>query len=76
MDEKTQAGYFQPFRSFFEEGTGLGAAIVYRLVEEHGGKIAVDSTPGAGTRVRIVLPRRQGAGVALQSRPAPQGAGK
>jgi two-component system sensor histidine kinase PilS (NtrC family) len=74
MDEKARAGYFQPFRSFFEEGTGLGAAIVYRLVEEHGGRIAIDSTAGAGTRVRIVLPRRQGAAVAPA--PASQGAGK
>lgn len=61
MDEKTKQGYFQPFRSFFEEGTGLGAAIVYRLVEEHGGRIAIDSSPGRGTRVRIALPRRRSA---------------
>jgi two-component system sensor histidine kinase PilS (NtrC family) len=57
MDDRAIEGYFQPFRSSFEEGTGLGAAIVYRLVEEHGGKIALESKPGAGTRVRIQLPR-------------------
>jgi two-component system sensor histidine kinase PilS (NtrC family) len=57
MDEREIEGYFQPFRSSFEEGTGLGAAIVYRLVEEHGGKIALESAPGRGTRVRIVMPR-------------------
>jgi two-component system sensor histidine kinase PilS (NtrC family) len=59
MDDAAKRGYFQPFRSFFEEGTGLGAAIVYRLVEEHGGRIGIDSAPGHGTRVRIILPRRR-----------------
>lgn len=59
MDEAAREGYFQPFHSAFGEGTGLGAAIVYRLVQEHGGRIALDSSPGAGTRVRIVLPRSQ-----------------
>jgi len=59
MDEQQQRLYFQPFNSSFAEGTGLGAAIVYRVVEEHGGKIFMESGPGEGTRVRIVLPRRQ-----------------
>jgi two-component system sensor histidine kinase PilS (NtrC family) len=65
MDEREIEAYFQPFRGSFSEGTGLGAAIVYRLVEEHGGRIALESAPGRGTRVRIVLPRgsaRQGDG--------------
>lgn len=57
MDAEALAGYFQPFRSAFQGGTGLGAAIVYRLVEEHGGRIAVESSPGKGTRVSIGLPR-------------------
>jgi len=59
MDERTRDGYFQPFRSAFDEGTGLGAAIVYRLVEEHGGRIDLSSEPGRGTTVQIVVPRRQ-----------------
>jgi len=49
--------YFQPFSSSFDQGTGLGAAIVYRLVEEHGGKIRLDSAAGTGTRVTLTLPR-------------------
>jgi len=57
MDEREQRGYFQPFHSSFGEGTGLGAAIVYRLVQEHGGRIQLDSVPGEGTRVTITLPR-------------------
>ena len=61
MSEQVASGYFQPFRSGFSEGTGLGAAIVYRLVEEHGGRIRVRSAPGEGTAVRLELP---GAGAA------------
>ena len=57
MDERSREGYFQPFRSAFEEGTGLGAAIVYRLVEEHGGRIDLQSQPGRGTTIRIVVPQ-------------------
>ena len=57
MDERARDGYFQPFRSAFEEGTGLGSAIVYRLVEEHGGRIDLESAPGRGTTIRIVVPR-------------------
>jgi signal transduction histidine kinase len=59
MDAQQLEVYFQPFSSSFKTGTGLGAAIVYRLVEEHGGKIRVDSRPGLGTTVRIELPARQ-----------------
>jgi len=58
MDEREVEAYFQPFRGSFDEGTGLGAAIVYRLIEEHGGRIALETAPGRGTRVRILLPRR------------------
>lgn len=58
MSEAEMGGYFQPFRSSFTEGTGLGAAIVYRLVEEHRGRISVESRPGEGTRVAITIPRR------------------
>ncbi len=56
MDEELKERYFQPFSGSFHEGTGLGAAIVYRLVEEHGGKIHLDSAVGEGTRIRITIP--------------------
>ena len=59
MTDSEVENYFQPFQGSFGEGTGLGAAIVYRLVEEHGGRIRLHSAPGRGTRVNIVIPRHQ-----------------
>lgn len=38
------------------KGTGLGMSIVHGIVEEHGGTVRLDSTPGHGTRVIIDLP--------------------
>jgi signal transduction histidine kinase len=37
-------------------GTGLGLPISYRIMQEHGGKISVDSEPGAGATVTLRLP--------------------
>lgn len=38
------------------KGTGLGLSICYKIIEQHGGKISVESTVGQGTRFTIVLP--------------------
>jgi len=38
------------------QGTGLGLAVSYGIVQEHAGRITVDSTPGQGTTFRITLP--------------------
>ena len=38
------------------QGTGLGLAVSYGIVQEHGGHISVDSTPGRGTIFHITLP--------------------
>jgi CheY-like chemotaxis protein len=52
----------QAFDPFFTtkpagEGTGLGLSMAYGTVEDHGGRIELESTPGAGTRGIITLPR-------------------
>lgn len=40
-------------------GTGLGLSITYRIIEEHGGSIHVESTPGEGTTFIVTLPNEQ-----------------
>lgn len=47
---------FEPFYSSGGQGTGLGLAVVHRIVEEHGGTISVESEPGKYTRFFIDLP--------------------
>jgi two-component system sensor histidine kinase PilS (NtrC family) len=48
---------FQPFATAFDGGTGLGMAIVRRLVDEHAGVIDVTTGQGLGTSIEIRLPR-------------------
>jgi len=47
---------FLPFFTTKPAGTGLGMSIVKKIVDLHGGDIAIESAPGRGTRVRISLP--------------------
>jgi two-component system sensor histidine kinase PilS (NtrC family) len=53
-------GIFQPFRSTFEKGTGLGLPVVHRIVTDYHGVIQVSSTVGTGTTVHVRLPHRGG----------------
>jgi two-component system NtrC family sensor kinase len=48
---------FQPFFTTKEDGTGLGLAISYGIIQEHNGRIAVESSVGNGTTFRIYIPR-------------------
>ena len=48
---------FDAFFSTKDEGTGLGLAVVQKIIESHGGIIRVDSQLGQGTEFRVILPK-------------------
>lgn len=58
MDQETFENIFIPFYSKKNSGTGLGMAIVKKIVDGHNGKIHLKSRPGLGTEVMIELPYR------------------
>lgn len=56
MDAEAQARIFEPYFSTKTTGTGLGLTIAKRNVEANGGTIGIESSPGLGTSVSMVLP--------------------
>lgn len=46
----------KPFFTTKEGGTGLGLHVSYRIIEEYGGRIEVESEPNKGTEFKIFLP--------------------
>jgi len=58
IDLEHREHLFEPFFSLRREGrgAGLGLAVVYAVVSEHGGEIAVEAAPDRGTRITVRLP--------------------
>lgn len=59
MDARVRDRIFDPFFSTKMTGRGLGLTVAQSILEAHGGQITVESEPGAGTTVRLVLPCRR-----------------
>jgi signal transduction histidine kinase len=51
---------FNPFFTTKPQGSGLGLAIVRKIVDAHDGHIDLATTPGQGTRFRVILPLNSG----------------
>jgi two-component system sensor histidine kinase PilS (NtrC family) len=62
MPEEIRTRAMEPFVTARSHGTGLGLAVTYAAVEEHGGTIDINSSPGKGTTVTVALP------IAMESR--------
>ncbi len=69
MSPETQQEIFTPYYTTKETGTGLGMAIVQRIITDHGGKIAVTSAEGVGTTIRFEFPNPDPVGGISESRP-------
>ncbi len=57
MSSEERDKMFELFYSTRKGGTGLGLAIVERIAQAHGGRLEVESAPGEGTTVRLLLPK-------------------
>ena len=59
MSREEREKMFDPFFTTRKAGTGLGLAICHQIVEQHSGSFVVESSPGKGTAVTVILPRQQ-----------------
>ena len=57
IPEEIRGEVFQPFVTFGKtDGTGLGLAVVHKIVLDHGGEVAVESSGSQGTTFKVTLP--------------------
>jgi len=58
MSEEQKKKVFEPLFSTKSFGVGLGMSVVKQIMEQHGGSVQIETEPGAGTRVSLLLPLR------------------
>jgi len=56
ISKETLSRVFEAFFTTKRKGNGLGLSLCYSIVTGHGGTIEIDSTPGEGTKVQVILP--------------------
>ena len=59
IGEEEAKKIFEPFYTTKEQGLGLGMPYAKKIIEQHGGTISLNSRPGEGTTISIVLPAAQ-----------------
>jgi signal transduction histidine kinase len=61
MTKEQIKNVFEPFYTTKSQGLGLGMFHAWKVIEQHGGTILIDSQVDKGTRIKVTLPREGGA---------------